>query len=303
MYDIIIIGAGPAGITAAVYAARKKLKTLVISPDIGGKAAWSANISNYTGYQFITGPDLAKKFEEHLKSFDVELKDDAVKEIQKKNNHFIVNAGNKEYEGSAVIIGTGRNPKMLNIPGETEFKNKGVTYCATCDAPLFAGKEVAVIGGGNSALDAAIQLIRIAKKVYLLDNMKDFIGDAVMIDKLKNAANIEIMHNVEIKKIEGDKFVKSITIAAKGKEQKISVQGIFIEVGSEPAVIPVKGAELELTKGKEIEINEKCETSVPGIFAAGDCTTVPEKQIVVAAGQGAIASLSAFKYLSTHKFQ
>ncbi|NYT00904.1 MAG: NAD(P)-binding domain-containing protein, partial [Methanocellales archaeon] len=168
MYDLIIAGAGPAGITAAVYAARKKMKTLVITKNIGGYAASSASVENYIGYQFISGAELAKKFEEHLKSFDVEITENTeVVCVRKLDNHFNVETAKEDYKCLTAIVATGRKPKLLDVPGEVKFKNRGVTYCATCDAPLFTGKDVAVIGGGNSAMDATIQLISIANNIYL----------------------------------------------------------------------------------------------------------------------------------------
>ncbi len=302
MYDLIIAGAGPAGITAAVYAARKKMNTLVITKNIGGYAAFSGSVENYIGYQFLSGPELAKKFEEHLKSFDVEIKEGTeVLCIRKLNNHFKVETKKEDYECLAVIVATGRKPKLLGVPGEVKFKNKGVTYCATCDAPLFAGKDVAVIGGGNSAMDAAIQLMSIANKIYLININEDLTGDRIMIEKIKKSDKVEILNNAKTKEIVGDKFVNSIKLQVnQSVERDLDVQGIFIEVGSMPVKEP--GCEVDTNEKDEIIVNRSCETNTPGLFAAGDVTDVPEKQIIVAAGQGAIASLSAFKYLSKNVF-
>ena len=170
MHDLIIIGAGPAGITASVYAARKKMDPLVITKDIGGQAAWSGDIENYTGYQFITGPQLAQKFEEHMRQYNISLREnEGVLEVKKIKETVSVKTDKGSYEARTAIIASGKKSRELNVPGEKEFKNKGLTYCATCDGPLFAGKDVAVIGGGNSALDAALQLIKIASKVYIIN--------------------------------------------------------------------------------------------------------------------------------------
>ena len=171
MYDLIIIGAGPAGITASVYAARKRLNFMVITKDIGGQTAWSGDIENYTGYQFITGPELTVKFEEHMRRYNVQMREDEeIIKLQKMGSSvWLKTAKGEECEAKTAIIASGKTSRELNVPGEKEFKNRGLTYCATCDAPLFAGKEVAVIGGGNSGLDAALQLMKIAKHIYLIN--------------------------------------------------------------------------------------------------------------------------------------
>jgi len=296
MYDVAVVGAGPAGITAAVYAARKKLKTLVITKDVGGQAALSAEIENYTGFQFVTGPELAKKFEEHLKHFDIQALYDPAVCIRKENEVFHIEAGQMTYMAKSVVMATGAKPSMLGVPGEKRLKNKGVTYCATCDGPLFTGMDVAIVGGGNSALDAALQMVNLAKKVYLItinDNLK---GDELLIDKVKSLDKIELITNAETKEIQGEKFVDGIIIEKKGTKRKIDVSGILIEIGWLPLKEPA--CDVEKNKIGEIMVNAKCETNIDGFFAAGDVTDVPFKQIIVAAGQGCIASLSAFEYLS-----
>ena len=187
IYDLIIIGAGPAGITAAIYAARKKMNFILISRDIGGQTAWSGDIENYTGYQFVSGPELVAKFEEHLRKFEINLKEnEAVTELSKSGNIIKVKTGQAQYQAKALIIASGKRSRELNIPGEKEYKNLGLTYCATCDGPLFQGKDVAVIGGGNSALDAALQLVKICSRVNIINISPELTGDPVMIDTLKN---------------------------------------------------------------------------------------------------------------------
>jgi alkyl hydroperoxide reductase subunit F len=307
MKDLIIVGAGPAGITAAVYAARKKLDFSVITGDIGGQAAWSGDIENYTGYQFITGPDLALKFKEHLQNFDFDLQEGMeVTKIARENPN--LPAGRQGFKiqtskgdvltAQTVIVASGKRSRMLNVPGEVEFKNRGVTYCATCDGPLFAGRDVAVIGGGNSALDAAIQMMKIASKVYLININPGLGGDAVMQEKIVASDRVEILNAARTLEIKGDKFVNAVKVESRGKTREIPLQGIFIEIGLIPNSDFIEM--VEKNKNGEIIINCAAETSVPGVFAAGDVTDVPEKQIIVAAGDGAKASLSAFKYLSTH---
>lgn len=235
MYDLIILGAGPAGITAAVYAARKKMNLLVITEDIGGQAALSGDIENYTGYQFITGPELANKFQEHMKAFGIKVNlPEEVKDIEKEDNIIKTITDKGEYFSRTVIIATGSRPRLLNIEGEKEFKNKGVTYCATCDGPLFKDKTIAIIGGGNSALDAALQMIRISPKIYIINISPQLTADPVMVEKVISADNIEILNNTKVKRIYGDSFVRGIEIEQEGKVLDLRLEGVFIEIGLIP---------------------------------------------------------------------
>jgi len=300
MYDLIIIGAGPAGITAAVYAARKKMNLLVISKDIGGQAAWSGDIENYTGYQFITGPELAAKFQEHMRKYNTPVKEnEAVIEIKKNGNIISVVTDKNKYETRSVIIASGKRTKELNVPGEKEFKNHGLTYCATCDGPLFANKDVAVIGGGNSALDATLQLVRIASHVYLINITAQLGGDAVMREQVENSDLVTVINDARVLAILGDKFVNGIKVVRQGREETLGVQGVFVEIGLMPN--SEFAGDLKKNQLQEIEINSRNGTNIPGIFAAGDVTDVPEKQIIIAAGEGSKACLSAFRYLLQHK--
>lgn len=296
MFDLIIVGAGPAGITAAIYAARKKISLLVISKDIGGQTALSGDVENYTGYQFISGPELALKFEEHLRKFDIGLKEnEKVKEIKKVNNSFQVKTDKGFYEARAVIIASGKRSRELGVPGEKEFKNHGLTYCATCDGPIFSGKDVAVIGGGNSALDAAIQLIKIAKKIYIVNITSGFTGDPVMQDIVNANQKITVLHNTQVSAVLGNKAVTGIKIKNENKEEILPLKGVFVEIGLIPNSEFIK--DVEKNKLGEIKVNSYNETSIPGVFAAGDVTDVPEKQIVIAAGEGSKAALTVFRYL------
>lgn len=300
IYDLVIIGAGPAGITAAVYAARKKMDSLVITKDIGGQASLSGDIQNYTGYQFITGPELAIKFEEHMRKFNFEIKEnEEVKELISKKSTFLVKTDKDNYQAKTVIVASGKRSRELGVTGEREFKNKGLTYCATCDGPLFAGRDVAVIGGGNSALDAALQLIKIANKIYVINITDNLTGDGIMQEKIRADKKVFIFNNSRVKEILGDSFVQAIKIEEDKEEKVLDVQGIFVEIG----LIPNSdfASYLEKNERKEIIVNQRNETNIPGIFAAGDVTNVPEKQIIIAAGEGAKAVLSTFRYLSTRK--
>jgi len=299
--DLIIVGAGPAGITAAVYAARKQLDFSVISQDIGGQAALSGDIENYTGYQFITGPELAEKFRQHLKQYVFDLREgETVAKVERDGNLFkVVTAKSETLAAKTLIIASGKRPRLLNVPGEVEYKNHGLTYCATCDAPLFRGKVTAVIGGGNSALDAVLQLMNLSPKIYLISIADKLAGDPVMKEKAAASPKVEILNNSKVTEIFGDQFVKGIKVETAGQSRPIPVEGVFVEIGLTP-----NSEFIDLAKKNElgeIMVNCAAETSVSGLFAAGDVTDVPEKQIIIAAGEGSKAALAAFRYLSRHE--
>ncbi len=296
VYELIIVGAGPAGITAAIYAARKKMDFVILATNVGGQVTFSSEIENYTGFQYITGEELAAKFQEHLKRHEFELKMEEVQKVESKRNLFLVKTDFGTYLGKTVIIATGRKPRELKVPGEVEFKNRGVTYCATCDGPLFEGLDVAVVGGGNSGFEAVLQLLKIAKNVYLIHRGTKLKADRVLVEKAKASDKVKISINTQVAEIVGDKVVTGIRVKRDGKEMVLQVQGVFVEIGSVPNS-DIAGF-VEKNRWGEIVVNCKCETNVLGIFAAGDVTNVPEKQIVVAAGEGCKAALSAFRYLS-----
>ncbi|MFH1868455.1 MAG: FAD-dependent oxidoreductase [Candidatus Omnitrophota bacterium] len=297
IYDLIIVGAGPAGITASVYAARKKMNFLVISNDIGGQTAWSGDIENYTGYQFISGLELTAKFQEHIQKNNVELKEsENVIGLNKKNDIVEVKTDKAAYEARTAIIASGKKSRELGVPGEEEFKNRGLTYCATCDGPLFAGKDVAVVGGGNSALDAAIQLLKIAKHIYIINIAPELTGDSIMREKIEKSDKVTIINGAEITSVFGEKFVTGLNIKTKKGQKSLPVQGVFVEIGLIPNSEFVSG--IDKNEKGEIKVGRGNETNIEGIFAAGDVTDVLEKQIIIAAGEGAKATLSAFHYLS-----
>lgn len=299
MYDLVIVGGGPAGMTAAVYAARKKLNALLLTKEIGGQVNWTLGIENYMGYQFIEGPELIKKFEEQVKQFPLEVKTgQAVKSLTRAGHGFEIKTDSGEtYQAKAAIIATGKRPRPLNVPGEDKFRGRGVTYCATCDGPLFAGMKVAIIGGGNSALEAVDDMVKIAEHVYMV-SLTPLTGDQILIDRVKGASNLTIFLEHEVLQITGENFVSGIRVRdLKSKEEKeLQASGVFVEIGLIPNSELVKGV-VTLNRLGEIEVNCNNETSVPGLFAAGDVTNVPEKQIVVAAGEGAKAALQAHRYL------
>lgn len=297
MYDLIIIGAGPAGITAAIYAARKKINLLVISKDVGGQAALSADVENYTGYQFITGADLTAKFEEHMRKFNIKFKEnEEVIDLKKIDTTIFVKSNKGEYTAKTVIVASGKRSRELAVPGEREFKNRGLSYCATCDAPLFAGKDVAVIGAGNSALDATLQLMRIARHTYIINIASRLSADAVMREKVEKSNVVTVLNNTQVTAILGNKMVSGIKIKRGGSEEVLAVQGLFVEIGLIPNSEFAK--ELEKNELGEIKINSYNETNIAGVFAAGDVTDVAQKQIIIAAGEGSKAALSVFRHLS-----
>jgi alkyl hydroperoxide reductase subunit F len=300
VYDLIIVGAGPAGITASIYAARKRMNFLVISRDLGGQTAWSGDIENYTGYQFIAGPELVRKFREHQKSLNVELKEaEGVTLLKRETDLITVETDKGKYQSRTAIVASGRVPRRLGVEGEHAFRNRGVTYCVTCDGPLFADRDVAVIGGGNAGLEAVLQLMKIANKIYLIEVAPELRADPIMVQKAEQSDKVTIYTETKVAGIFGDKFVTGMKIARGGTQETLSVEGIFIEIGSVPASGFVQGvAKNEIG---EILVNCQCETSVPGIFASGDVTDVYGKQIIIACGEGAKAAMAAFEYVSKMK--
>jgi len=300
MHDLIIIGAGPAGMTAAIYAARKKLDMVIISPDVGGQIAWTLEVDNYLGFNMISGIDLSEKFEQHIRDFHVEVINDTVDKLETRDGTFLARTrGGKEYESRTVIVASGRSARNLGVPGEEEFKGRDVAYCATCDAPLFGDEDVAVVGGGNAGMGAVVQLIKIAKQIYLIEERPTLTGNAHFMTYIDHAPNVRVLTGKKVEKIFGEKMVTGISIkdVDNGEREDIPVAGVFVEIGSLPntSFLPV---DLKLTPYVgEIEIDCANRTSIPGLFAAGDATTVPHKQIIIAAGEGAKAMLTAYDYL------
>ncbi|MBC7247551.1 MAG: FAD-dependent oxidoreductase [Actinobacteria bacterium] len=298
MYDVIIVGAGPAGLSAGVYCARKMLNTLVISGNVGGQAAWSWEVENYLGYQLITGVELVERFRDHLDNFSVELLEGKnVAALRREEGIFLARTeGGEEYRAHAAIAASGKLPRKLGVPGEDEYRGRGVAYCSTCDAPLFRGKRVAVVGGGNSALDAALQLAQIAEKVYVITNEGALGGDEIRRRQVLDSPLVEVLTSSQVTAIRGETFVKGISLARRGEETSLEVQGVFIEIGSVPSTAYLP-PEVRLNEIGEIVIDSNNRTSLPGLFAAGDVTNVMEKQIIIAAGEGAKAALAAYSWL------
>ncbi len=302
IYDLIIIGAGPAGITAGIYAAREKLKILLITKSFGGQIARKAvAIENYPGFADISGLELIQKFTSHLKKFNPDIEQGEVRKIKKSKENFIIaTKEKKQFEARAVIITSGADPRSIEVPGEKEFIGRGVSYCTICDAPMFQDKTVAVIGGGNAGFEAGLALSNYARKIYILEHASKIKADAINQEKARALGKIEIITSVLLKKIQGDDFVNSIVYQDRGfgKTKTLNCAGVFIEIGSHPATSFVKDL-VDFNKKDEIKINPgTCETKTSGLFAAGDVTDTAIKQIVAAAGEGAKAAIFAGKYLS-----
>ncbi|MBS4015621.1 MAG: FAD-dependent oxidoreductase [Candidatus Latescibacteria bacterium] len=303
MYDVIVIGGGPAGMTACVYLARKKMSVLLISNDFGGQVLWTSEIENYMGYQYIMGRELAQKFTEQVNSFPIAVRvPDEVIAVEQDEHLFLVQTkyeGN--YKGQAVIIASGKQPRILDIPKERELTGRGVSYCATCDAPLYAGKDAAIIGGANSAIWAAIDLKKVARKVYLIVRSK-IKADHILVERIDQEANVEQLIGYIPIEIKGKDRVESLVIKNTKTDEikELSVQGIFVEAG----LIPNTGFLRDMVKTNErneIIVACNCETSEGGVFACGDVTNVSDKQIIIACGEGAKAALSAYRYIIEKK--
>ncbi len=299
LYDLIILGGGPAGMTAAVYSLRKGLKTAMITYDIGGQMLETYSIENYMGFRFIEGSGLVNKFASQIKQFELALLENVYAErIKKIDKTFYVHTSNgNSYKTKALIIAAGKSYRKLGVKGEAEFTGKGVSYCATCDVPLYKDKRVVVVGGGNSGVEAAIELAKISRYVTILQRGNRLTADKILISQLGQFPNKEIILNSEALEITGDQRVNGIRIKVNNEEKRIETDGVFVEIGLIPNTKFVEGL-LNLNKYGEIIVDEYCRTDVVGIFAAGDITSVPEKQIIVAAGEGAKAALSAYRYIN-----
>lgn len=295
--------------TAAVYTARKKNKFLVLAEEVGGQTAKTNDIQNWPGIKSVAGPKLIQDMRSQVESAGAKiLEKKKVVLVKKRENGgflFEINCEDGEkYFTEVVIIASGKKPRRLNIKGDVEFENKGLTYCPICDAPLFAGKNVAVVGGGNAGLDAAQDLLKYASKIYVLEYAEKLRGDILTQEKLKASGMVEFITGAQMKEVFGDNFVKGLKYSdrADNSEHVLDVEGIFVEIGSTTNVDFAKDM-VKINDFGEIEINSKCETSLRGIFAAGDVTATPYKQIVVAASEGAKAALAADEYLNKSEIE
>lgn len=298
-FDVLVIGGGPAGASAAIYAARKGIRTGLAAERFGGQILDTAAIENFISVKHTEGPKLAASLEEHVKEYNVDVMNlQRAKRLEKKDLIEIELENGAILKSKTVILSTGARWRNVGVPGEAEFRNKGVAYCPHCDGPLFAGKDVAVIGGGNSGIEAAIDLAGIVNHVTVLEFMPELKADSVLQDRLYSLPNVTVLKNVQTKEITGADSVNGVTYINRetGNEQHIELSGVFVQIGLVPNTDWL-GDTVERNKFGEIVIDNRGATSVPGVFAAGDCTTNPYKQIIISMGSGATASLGAFDYL------
>ncbi len=296
-YDVLVIGGGPAGASAAVYAARKGIRTGIVAERFGGQVMDTMGIENLIGTTYTEGPKLVASLEEHVKEHPVDIMNlQRAKKIEKKDLIEVELESGEKLKSKTVIVSTGARWRNLGVPGEAEFKNKGVAYCPHCDGPLFKGKHVAVVGGGNSGIEAAIDLAGIVGHVTVFEFMPELKADKVLQDRLYSLPNVTVNKNVQVKEITGTDKVNGITYTdrATGEEQHLELQGVFVQIGLVPNTEFVDVAK---DRFGQIIVNGHNDTNVPGVFAAGDCTNVAYKQIIISMGSGANAALGAFDYL------
>lgn len=304
MYELIIIGSGPSGLSASIYASRYKINHIIIGESIGGLAWGAHKIGNWPSEIEISGTDLVNKMKDHVSELKTEIIPDKVVSIKKQDNIFVLETqSGKKYETKTVIIATGTKPRKLNIENEEKFTGKGISYCATCDGPFFKNKTVAVLGGGNSAMTAALYLSELANKVYIIYRGESFKGEMTWIDKIKNNEKITVLYNTKVIDFIGDTKIQKIKIdnTFEGSDE-IELDGVFIEIGGEPDLEIAKDLDIEINNSR-IKINPDQSTNIAGVWASGDVTDGSNnfRQLITACSEGAIASDSIHKYLSLNK--
>ncbi|MEM3583004.1 MAG: FAD-dependent oxidoreductase [Thermofilum sp.] len=298
-YDVIIVGAGIAGLTAALYAARQKLSTLVISADLGGQLLLTNEIQNFPGFMSISGLELIRKVEEQAKTYGAEILFDEVTSIAEQENLFTVKtASGNEFQAEAVVLAFGKSPKEMGVPGEKELKGKGVSYCVICDAPLYRGKKVVLVGWGLHNYENIVRLRDYASKVYWVFPGEKPLEEEELLNEAMSKGNVELVPFSEPVEVKGDKRVRALVVRNKktGELKTLEVDGVFVEMGYVTKTDFLKGL-VQLNERGEIVVDKMCRTSKPGIFAAGDVSEMPHKQAVIAAGMGACAALSAYAYV------
>ena len=298
-FDVLVVGGGPAGASAAIYAARKGIRTGIVAERFGGQVMDTMGIENFISVKYTEGPKLVASLEEHVKDYGIDVMNlQRAKGIEKKDFIEVELENGAILKSKTVILSTGARWRNVGVPGEAEFKNKGVAYCPHCDGPLFAGKRVAVIGGGNSGIEAAIDLAGIVSHVTVLEFMPELKADAVLQDRLYSLPNVTVVKNVQTKEITGTDKVNGISYTDRetGAEHHVELEGVFVQIGLVPNTDWL-GEAVERTRFGEIVVDKHGATSLPGVFAAGDCTNSPYKQIIISMGSGATAALGAFDYL------
>ncbi len=296
MYDVIVVGAGSSGLTAALYAARRGLRTLVVSQDIGGQAATASIVENYPGVDPINGRELMEKFRKQAVSCGAEVRMTEVTKVERTGDDFRVTTTAGTFHAHGTILTHGLTRRHMDIPGEEELIGKGVMYCTTCDAPQYVGKKVAVVGGGNSAMDAALLLAASSPEVHLFTENSELRGEKVLVDRIGRAPRIAAHYNAHVREVRGRDRVTGLVVEANDGTTAYGVEGVFVEIGFTVKSTLVRDL-IETDARKQIIITHDNATSVPGLFAAGDVTSIEEKQIVISAGEGARAALTAFRYL------
>ncbi len=303
-YDVIIVGGGTAAMSAAIYAARKALDVLLVAKDLGGQITYTAMVENYLGLPSIDGKELVEQFVMHMEQFPIaESLGEYIAEVKNAKGLFtVVSEGKRQFKGKAIIYCAGKEYRRLGVPGEARFMGHGLAYCATCDAPLYAGKEVAVIGGGNSAFTSVRDLLPFASKIHLIHRRRTFKADPELIKEAKNAKNVTLHTDTTVSEILGKDKLTGIRLRSNdGKHHEdLTVEGVFLEIGLIPNTAPVQGL-VELNERGEVTIDRHNATSVRGFYAAGDVTDISQKQIIIAAGEGAKAALSAYDFLIRNK--
>ncbi|MCM3789028.1 alkyl hydroperoxide reductase subunit F [Domibacillus indicus] len=298
-FDVLVVGGGPAGASAAVYAARKGIRTGLVAERFGGQIMDTMGIENFISVKYTEGPKLAASLEEHVKEYDIDVMNlQRAKRLEKKDLVELELENGAVLKSKTVILSTGARWRNVGVPGEAEFKNKGVAYCPHCDGPLFVGKHVAVIGGGNSGIEAAIDLAGIVKHVTVLEFMPELKADTVLQDRLYSLPNVTVLKNVQTKEITGTDKVNGISYIDRETEEvhHIDLEGVFVQIGLVPNTDWL-GETIERTRMGEIVVDKHGATNIPGVFAAGDCTDSAYKQIIISMGSGATAALGAFDYL------
>ncbi|MBI5347425.1 MAG: FAD-dependent oxidoreductase [Candidatus Aenigmarchaeota archaeon] len=299
MYDVLILGAGPAGLSAAIYASRYGLSAVVIAKGLG-MVAEIGDVENYPGIYPVKGQKLITKFRKHAKKFRANMVDDEILSIEKKGKTFTAKTRSSEFSGKAMIYALGSSKKKMGLKEEARFIGKGISYCATCDAALFRGKTVAVLGGANSAITTAIILSGFAKKVYIIYRRGKFRAAPSLTDKIRMLKNVEVLFNSTVTKIEGKSVLDAAVIKTKGKSRRIDLDGMFVEFGYEPNSALAKKLGVKTGKNGRIIVKNNMSTNIPGVFAAGNVTTGSNTfdQIITAAAEGAIAAYSVYRFLT-----
>lgn len=296
IYDFLIIGGGPAGLSAAIYASRFKMNTAVISESFGGIIVNSHIVENYPGFYNGSGMELMNIFKKQAGFYKVPIIEERAQKILKKNNNFVVNTADKSYEARTVLIATGTSWKKLDVKGAKEFEHKGISYCALCDAPFFKDKIAGVVGGSDSAAKEALLLAEYAKKVYIIYRGENIRAEPINSERVKNNKKIEVITKTNIVEVKGKKLIEEVVFDT-GKSLKLN--GLFIEIGSVPNSYLLKDLSVKLDDKEQIIVDDSMQTSVPGIYAAGDVTNNPFKQVITAAYHGSRAANSAYQYLKT----